>query len=227
MKTPLVLITVFLFGSGCNYSNKKTAAPASNQKSYHAEEEIADKAYLNFKGVLGNLYAFADTNPKQAIPLANRLILLYQDSIKLRGFSVSEIDDLHYFKGEVFYQLGKYRNSVIEFTEYDVGAEEALASSYIKLKEFGSAYTVLTKIDSNTCLFDYQWGNYYEIIRDKAKAIFHYKKVVESNWINSGAYEILKGKITVRLKSLSDKNYKFLTDLDFPSHNPKNTSPCY
>lgn len=227
MKTLLAIISIFLFGVSCKHHNKQSPAQSDKYPSYHAEEEMADKAYLNFKGVLEKLYAIADTNPGKSITEANRLIPLYKDSIKLRGFSVSEINDLHYFKGEVFYLLGQYRQSIIEFTEYDTGAEEALASSYMQLKKFDSAFMVLSRNDSGTCLFDYEWGNYYEIVRNMDKATFHYTNLLQSTWIKSGAYENLKGKAMKRLSILKNKNGDFLNALDFPSHNPKNTSPYY
>ncbi|MEP7255860.1 MAG: hypothetical protein ABI666_08775 [Ferruginibacter sp.] len=209
----------FLFFIGCKNSTQKINQPIHIDSSHNQEEE-ADNAFLKFQKILDTLYSISDTNSNKALELADKYINLYKDSIKRRGFSVSEIEDLHYFKGEIFYQLGMYKNSLNEFKSTPVNGNYAMASNYMRLKMYDSAHIILLQESPGYYLYDYEWANYYEIIEKKDSAIKLYRNILAEEWINNGNYETLKNNAKKRLNSvLSTK--ETLTGLYFPTNNPK------
>jgi tetratricopeptide (TPR) repeat protein len=213
------ILISFLFLIGCKNATKKVNQTIHIDSS-HNQEEKADKAFLEFQKVLDTLYLISDTNSKQALVFANRYINLYKDTIKKRGFSVSEVEDLHYLKGEIFYRLGMYRNSLNEFRATPVSGNTAIASNYMKLKMCDSAFIILSKEIPGHYLYNYEWANYYEMRGKKDSAIKLYRSILAEDWISNGHYETLKNNTKKRLDWILS-NKEALTDLYFPTNNPK------
>jgi len=216
---PFTFLISLLFLVGCKNFNQN-ANKGFIADTYHDEEVQADKAFFKLQKILDTLYSVADTNSKKALLLADKYINLYKDSIKQRGFSVNEIEDLHYLKGEIFYRLGMYSNSLNEFKATRGAGNIPIASNYMKLKMYDSAYIFLSKESPSHYLYDYEWANYYEMIGKKDSAVQLYKSILAQNWIGNGNYETLKNNTKTRLASVLS-NKEALTDLYFETNNPK------
>ena len=214
-----IILISFLFLIGCKNSTQKVNQ-AIHVDSSHNQEDETEKAFLEFQKVLDTLYSISDTNSKKALILADRYINLYKDTIKKRGFSVSEVEDLHYLKGEIFYRLGMYSKSLNEFRATPVNGNITIASNYMKLKMYDSAYIFLSEESPGYYLYDYEWANYYEMIGKKDSAIQLYKNILAQNWIGNGNYETLKNNTKNRLASVLS-NKEVLTNLYFKTNNSK------
>ena len=209
----------FLFVIGCKNSTQKNNQTIHVDSS-HSYEEEADKVFLNFQKVLGKLYLISDTSSKRALTAADKYIRQYKDTIGKRGFSVNEIEDLHYLKGEIFYKLGMYDSSLNEFKASPINGNSAIASNYMKLKMYDSAFIILSKEAPGHYLYNYEWANYYEMTGKKDGAIKLYRIILAQDWIDNGNYETLKNNTKKRLGWILS-NKEALTDLYFPTNNPK------
>ncbi len=216
MRVLIVLILFFLLW-GCKNSTQQVSQ-AYHVDSSHIQEMEVEKAFPRFQKLLDSLYTISEKDSKQALLLANEFIIRYKDTIKKQGFNMSEIEDLHNLKGEIFYHLGMYKKSLDEFDQS--GNDLGRASNYMKLKMHDSAYAILSEESSGYYLYDFEWANFYEMVGKPDSAIKLYKKMLKQKWIHNGNYERLKDKTSKRLNALL-KNEEALTDLYFPTNNPK------
>jgi hypothetical protein len=204
---------------GCKNSNQKVSH-SSYDDSSHKQEREALKAFNELQKVLDTLYSLSSVNSKNALLLADKYIKLYTDTQKKRDFYANEIEDLHYFKGEIFYQLAMYRESLNEFKSTPVNGNLAIASNYMKLKMYDSAYIILAKESPGYYLYGYDWANYYEMIGKSDSAIKLYRNILAEEWISNGNYEKLKNNTKTRL-GLALSKREVLNDLYFPTNNPR------
>ncbi|MEI7594877.1 MAG: hypothetical protein WCK02_03955 [Bacteroidota bacterium] len=226
-----ILIILFVFLS-CKNSNKKLTdekPPAKMEKAdekshveLHDEMDKVDKEFYKFMRILIILYKQADINPKRVIIKADSLLIINEkekDPIKSR-IKNSISNSLHYLKAELYYKIGDHKKSIKELeTKNYVGDDiaVALASNYIKLKQFDKAKLFIDSVGKGYYIYDYVLGNYYESIGKRNKALKIYKEIEKDKSIKHYAhYSLAIGRII----ELEKSNSILLNEIYFPTGNP-------
>ncbi len=176
--------------------------------------------YDELENYIVELYNNPREDYSNTIKVIDSLLLIInteKNEIKKELLSIL-IDDLHYFKGELYYYNGFYNKSIEEM-EYYFGYERdiAIACNYVKLKNLNKAKTVLDSLQiGNFC--DYVKANYFEIIGAKNTALEMYKKSIEEDKTRK---HFVHYKLSVeRIKELEKQNPKLLDEIYFITGNP-------
>lgn len=186
----------------------------------HEEMDKVDKEYSKFEDQLTKLYAESENNPEKVILKVDSLLLLNkQETDKYKSQIKSNIDEsLHSFKAEIFYRLGKYKESIeeLETNDYKSGdAAAAYAANYVKLKDYTKAKSFIDSIGNY--ISDYSLGNYYESIGDMTEAIKIYNSIKQDKSIKHYTYYKLALN---RLEELQKTRPKLLDEIYYPTGNP-------
>ena len=187
----------------------------------HKEMDKVDKEYYKFEEQLTKLYAESENEPEKVMKKVDSLLLANKnEKDKYKSQIKSNIDrSLHSFKAELFYHLGKYKESIRElsFEESKTGdAAIAYAANYVKLKEFKKAKSFIDRIGNYNGNY-FALGNYYECIGDKFSALKTYKYNLEED--KSRKHFIYYIWTQKRVDAL-EKNKPLLDEIFFPTSNP-------
>jgi hypothetical protein len=182
--------------------------------SYEDEMEMKkwDSLYEDFQKFEVQLYSDYQEKPKDAISKIDSLLIKYKTDKNITA-------DLHYFKAEVLYYSGDYKNSLQELKFENSGESEiAMACNYVKLKEFNKAKQILDSVSRNEINFDdFIYANYYEINMEKDKALKLYEGIKNDNSLKRFFfYQLALDRIT----ELKKDKPLLLNSIYFPTGNP-------
>ena len=170
---------------------------------------------------LVTLYKESEISPDKVIKKSDSLLITNKkETGKYRSQIKSDIESkLHYLKAEIFYKIGKYKESIRELNfEDDKTGEAAIAyaANYVKLKDYKLAKSFIDSIGNWNGNY-YALGNYYESIGDKTSALKTYKYNLEDD--KSRKHFIYYEWTERRVKEL-EENKPLLNEIFFPTGNP-------
>jgi tetratricopeptide (TPR) repeat protein len=185
------------------------------------EMEKVSKEMQKFDDILIKLYSESENNTEKVITKADSLLVVNRiETDKYKSQIKSDIENsLHYLKAEIFYKIGKYKESINELNfENDKTGEAAIAyaANYVKLKDFKKAKSFIDSIGNQNGDY-YALGNYYESIGDKTSALKTYKYNLEDD--KSRKHFIYYIWTQKRVEVL-EKNKPLLNEVFFPTGNP-------
>jgi tetratricopeptide (TPR) repeat protein len=185
------------------------------------EMEKVSKEMQKFDDILIKLYSESENNTEKVITKADSLLVVNRNETdKYKSQIKSDIENsLHYLKAEIFYKIGKYKESINELNfENDKTGEAAIAyaANYVKLKDFKKAKSFIDSIGNQNGDY-YALGNYYESIGDKTSALKTYKYNLEDD--KSRKHFIYYIWTQKRVEVL-EKNKPLLNEVFFPTGNP-------
>ncbi len=174
-----------------------------------------------FDDYLVTLYKESERNPERVIKKADSLLITNKtETGKYRSPIISNVESqLHYLKAELFYKIGKYKESIgeLDFEDYKKGdAAIAYAANYVKLKDFTKAKSFIDSIGNWNGNY-YALGNYYESIGDKASALETYKYNLEDD---ESRKHFIYYQLTERRVNELQKGKPLLNEVYFPTGNP-------
>ncbi len=174
-----------------------------------------------FDRYLVTLYKESEKNPERVIKKSDSLLVTNKkETEKYRSQIKSTVESkLHYFKAELFYKIGNYKESIRELNFKNIKTGEAAiayAANYVKLKDFKSAKSFIDSIGNINGNY-YALGNYYESIGDKTSALKTYKENLEED--KSRKHFIYYIWTQKRVDEL-EKNKPLLNEVFFPTGNP-------
>jgi len=198
-----ILIFVVLFISCRQKSFQEKFDDIRNDFSKQAE--IDNAKALSWENKIDSIIKLADTNRLLAIQAIDSI--MQYDTL-----GASKIFDLHFLKGNLYYQIDSLTKAIDEFSLAelrDVTSPKILAAkagAHIKLKEYDLALNELRQAaDIN---YDYYWniGNYFEIRGQKDSALSNYQKLYDEN---KTVYKYCGD----RIEELKHNKSKLLTEL--------------
>ena len=174
-----------------------------------------------FDNYLITLYKESENNPEKVIRKSDSLLITNKkETEKYRSQIKSDVESkLHYLKAELFYKIGKYKESIgeLNFEDERTGnAAIAYAANYVKLNDFKKAKSFIDSIGNRNGDY-YALGNYYESIGDKTSALKTYKYNLEDD--KSRKHFIYYIWTQKRVEEL-EKNKPLLNEVFFPTGNP-------
>ncbi|KFF06671.1 hypothetical protein B0A68_01550 [Flavobacterium reichenbachii] len=177
--------------------------------------------YRKFDIELIKLYKKSENNPKDMITIIDSFLVNSRNKTdKYRTQIKPQTDQsLHYFKAELLYKIGKYKESIgeLNFEKNKTGnIAIAYAANYIKLKDYKTAKSFIDSIGNSNGNY-YAIGNYYESIGDKTSALKTYKYNLEDD--KSRKHFIYYQWTEKRVADL-EKNKPLLNEVFFPTRNP-------
>ena len=204
---PFLLFSI-LFASCKNDANE---IPVT---SFEDEMEMKkwDSIYTKFQTFEIKLYNKSSKKPKFVLSEIDSLFTEYKDDQNIKS-------DLHYFKAEIFYNLGEYKKSIKELQFENSGETDiALVCNYIKLKKFEKAKLILDSISKKDIGFeDFIYGNYYEVLNKRNQAMDLYRNIQEDKSLKRFFFYQLA---IDRINELDKKEPKLLNEIYFPTGNP-------
>jgi tetratricopeptide (TPR) repeat protein len=150
------------------------------RNDFSKQAEIDNAKVLSWENKIDSIIKLGDTNRLLAIQAIDSII-------QYDTLSASKIFDLHFLKGDLYYQIDSFTKAINEFSlaELDnITSPKILAAKagpHIKLKEYDLALNELRQAaDIN---YDYYWniGNYFEIGGQKDSALSNYQKLYNEN----------------------------------------------
>jgi hypothetical protein len=216
----LILISLAILS--CKKSNNSYVQEEKAHMELHEEMDKVDKEYSKFEDQLTKLYAESEKNAEKVILKVDSLLLANkQEKDKYKSQIKSNIDEsLHSFKAELFYNLGKYKESITELETDDYKSGDvaaAYAANYVKLKDYKKAKSFIDSIGKGFYIYDYALGNYFESVGNKDEAFKIYDKIKKDKSIKHYAYY----KLAVnRFEELQKTNPKLLNEIYYPTGNP-------
>jgi len=208
--------TLSIDASSTDTMRVKTIVICYGEEKYYKYESDYDE----LENYIIELYNKPREDYSNTIKVIDSLLLIInveKNEVKKELLSIL-IDDLHYFKGELYYYNGFYNKSIDEM-EYYSGYERdiAIACNYVKLKNLNKAKIILDSLlIGNFC--DYVKANYFEIIDAKNTALEMYKKSIEEDETRK---HFVHYKLSVeRIKELEKQNPKLLDEIYFVTGNP-------
>ena len=187
----------------------------------HKEMDKVSAEFRKFDEQLVTLYAESEKNPEKVILKIDSLLQVNKNETdKYKSQIKSNIESsLHYFRAELLYKIGKYKESIkeLDFEDYRNGdAAIAYAANYVKLKNFETAKSFIDSI-GNWNGNDFALGNYYESVGNKTDALKAYKLIEQDKSIKH--YFFYKLAVE-RIKELKKNDSKFLNEIYFRTGNP-------
>ncbi|GGF23513.1 hypothetical protein [Flavobacterium limi] len=190
----------------------------------HEACEEADKVSIEmrkFDDYLVTLYKESESNSENVIKKSDSLFIVNKkETEKYKSQIKSNIESkLHYLKAEIFYKIGKYKESITElnFENNKTGdAAIAYAANYIKLKDFKTAKSFIDSI-GNWNGDEYALGNYYESTGNKTSALKTYRKTIEQD---KSRKHFAYYKWTLKRVGELEKGKPLLNEIFFPTGNP-------
>ena len=210
----------FLLIISCKNDKPDLSFDKEHEKMHQEDEKISE-AFTNFENLLNKLYVESEKNPDKVLRKVDSLLLVNKNE---KDKYISQIKpnidhSLHSFKAELFYIIGKYKESIHELnTEDDKTGDAAIAyaANYVKLKDFKTAKSFIDSIGNWNGNY-YALGNYYESIGDKISALKTYKYNLEED--KSRKHFIYYIWTQKRVEEL-EKNKPLLNEVFFPTGNP-------
>ncbi|MEL1249038.1 tetratricopeptide repeat protein [Flavobacterium helocola] len=225
MKKLIILSAVLIVLSSCK---QKENNPNLSHHDLHPgckHEEELGKVVDSFNLKLTPLY-------NSNLP-ANILIFKADSLIKDFNISKSQFrsevskmcqDQISYFKAEIFYKNGNFKESIKQINNsigkypYVFGDNAtALAANYVKLKDYESAKSYIDSLRKGDYIYHYANAQYYECIKNKEKAIEFYQSIVNDSSKKRRFYFKIAQN---RLKELNKNNVVFESEIIFPTMKP-------
>ena len=207
-----IIIVILILLIGCDFKPKSFNGRMDEiRKEFARTGDSLNRKTILWENLKKSFYRLADSNSAVAI---NEIDKNINNNKSLDRFQISE---LYFIKGDIYYKIDSFQLSLDAFSNCLVrGAPKYLAAeagSYIGLKRYHEAFADLT--DAASINWDYQWnlGNYYEIVGKKDSAIFFYRQLYSRDT------KIYK-RCNDRINELSDPNEKLYTKLIFTDRSP-------
>lgn len=199
----------------------------------HEEMDKISVELRKFDTLLVELYKKSEKDPNKVIAIVDSLLIANtNETDKYKSQIKTNIEgDLHYFKAELLYRMGKYNESINELNskgnQIKIKGDEininktgtsaiAYVANYVKLKDLKAAKSFLDSVGNSNGNY-YALGNYYESMGDKASALKTYKYNLEED--KSRKHFIYYIWAQKRVEEL-EKNKPLLKEVFFPSGNP-------
>ncbi|BFM43807.1 hypothetical protein CFS9_24480 [Flavobacterium sp. CFS9] len=219
-KLQKIVFLFFLLLVSCKNDKPDLSFDKEHEKMHQEEKKISE-AFTNFDNLLIKLYAESEKRPDKVLRKVDSLLLANKNE---KDRYISQIKpnidrSLHSFKAELFYNIGKYKESISELNiEGDKTGDAAIAyaANYVKLKDFKTAKSFIDSIGNWNGNY-YALGNYYESIGDKISALKTYKYNLEED--KSRKHFIYYVWTKKRVEEL-EKNKPLLNGIFFPTGNP-------
>jgi tetratricopeptide (TPR) repeat protein len=168
--------------SSCEYRRRDFQEQINDIKQDFSKQAQIDNAKtLSWEKVIDSIYKLADTNKNSSILAINSIIL--NDT----NLNSGNLFDLYFIRGNLYYRIDSLQRAFQDFSQgQNYSSPKMLAARagvYIKLKQFDNAFKDLTKAAEVN--YDYNWnvGNYYEIIGRKDSAILSYQSLYNHDTI--------------------------------------------
>jgi tetratricopeptide (TPR) repeat protein len=210
MRTIVSILTILSFLSNCTSKPKSGDEMLSDIRgNFEKESKNFNEKVLAEERLIDSLERLVNSN--QAIGIRSINNIIAQDSL----YNSSTIKELHFIKGNIYYNIDSLDKAIEEFSLaggrdilYSPKYLAARAGAYIKNKHFDKAFEDLTKAAALNHAFNWNIGNYYEIIGQKDSAISMYKQLYLKD---ENVYSYCKD----RINQLKEENPKLLTELLF------------
>ncbi len=227
----LILISLAILS--CKNSNNSYSQEEKEHMELHEEMDKISVEFRKFDTLLVELYKKSEKDPNEVITIVDSsLIANTNETDKYKSQIKNNIErNLHYFKAELLYKMGKYNESINELNskgnEINIKDEEininktgtsaiAYVANYVKLKDFKAAKSFLDSVGNSNGNY-YALGNYYESIGDKTSALKTYKYNLKDD--RSRKHFIYYIWTKRRVEEL-EKNKPLLNEVFFPTGNP-------
>lgn len=185
MKTFLQILTIMTLLLSCQQKRKNFQDQLQDIKQDFSKQADANNLkILSWEKVIDSIYKLADTNKTLAIQAINNLM------INDTSLNSGDVFDLYFIRGDLYYQIDSLQKALQDFSENEQRQKfsspkmlAAKAGVYIKLKQFDNAFKDLT--EAAEINYDYNWniGNYYEIIGRKDSAILIYQNLYNQDTV--------------------------------------------
>jgi tetratricopeptide (TPR) repeat protein len=225
VKNKYHFISILFFLASCGdkpnkVETKKELTLEEHHAQIHYDLDRAGYELQIFDSILISLYNESEVNPTRVIFKTDSILNSMSSENDTIHFGVksNKIGFIHYLRGEIFYKIGQYKKSIIEF-KYETGLynEIPLACNYAKLKDYNRARLYIDSVKNSLYLFDFLDGNYYETIGNKKKALEIYNKIRKDKSIK---HYVFYGLAVNRIKELEKVKPKLLDEIYFPTGRP-------
>ena len=150
------------------------------RNDFSKQAEIDNAKVVSWENKIDSIIELGDTNRLLAIQAIDSMI-------QYDTLGASKIFDLHFLKGDLYYQIDSFTKAIDEFSlaELDnITSPKILAAkagAHIKLKEYDLALNELRQAAGIN--YDYYWniGNFFEIRGQKDSALSNYQKLYNEN----------------------------------------------
>jgi tetratricopeptide (TPR) repeat protein len=172
------------------------------REDFAKQAEISNVNILSWENLIDSLYKMADTN--QIATLVKIDNLIFKDT----SLDRHKISELHFIKGDIYYQIDSFQKSITEYTtagqEYKMRTPKYLAAragAYLNLRQYDNAFADLNK--ATEINYDYLWnvGNYFEVLGIKDSAISCYNRLLNHDTIT---YKFCQDRIIELNKSKTE-----------------------
>ena len=215
MKPIFYMLMGFIFMTGCIHQETPGLDINDLRSDFAKGAEISNAKTNAWEKQINDLYADAKTNPAAAIKKTDDII---KTDTSLDKFDIAE---LYFIKGDIYYHEADYQKALGQFSgslkAAGIDAPKYLAAragAYIKLKEFDKAHDDLNKAAEVNYDYDWNIGNYYEIIGKKDSAASYYHKLYEHD-------TIFYKSCMDRIIELNNPETKLFTELIFTDRDRK------
>ncbi len=185
MKTCIYILTIITLLSSCQQRQKNFQDQIQDIRQDFSKQAEADNAkILAWEKVIDSIYKLADTDKILSIQAINEIM------VNDTNLNSGNLYDLYFIRGDLYYQIDSLQKALQDFSENDRGERfsspkmlAARAGVYIKLKQFDNAFKDLTKAAEVNHGYNWNVGNYYEIIGRKDSAILSYQKLYHQDTV--------------------------------------------
>jgi tetratricopeptide (TPR) repeat protein len=196
-------------------------------KCYTENEQIALDKLAAFENDIIQLYHENKLNPNKVIEQTQVLINTIENSSDSISYVYNKLYYLHTLRAEIFYVTEQYQKSIDEIIEGSsihqnqpiFGSHDhiALACNYVKLHKHEIAHKHINKAGKGYYITEYILGNFYETTGATEKAKKIYNDIINRDRSHYHHYKLAQN----RLIELHKVSPKLLTELYFPTYNPK------
>jgi hypothetical protein len=185
MKTCIHILTIITLLSSCQQRQKNFQDQIQDIRQDFSKQAEADNAkILAWEKVIDSIYKLADTDKLLSIRAINDIML--NDT----NLNSGNLFDLYFIRGDLYYRIDSLQRALQDFSAFDKGQNysspkmlAARAGVYIKLKQFDNAFKDLTKAAEVNHIYNWNVGNYYEIIGRKDSAILSYQNLYHQDTV--------------------------------------------
>ncbi|MEJ7736120.1 MAG: hypothetical protein WKF97_01735 [Chitinophagaceae bacterium] len=179
MKTCIHILTLITLLSSCQQRQKSFQDQLQDIRQDFSKQAETDNAkILAWEKVIDSIYKLAETDKLLSIRAINDIM------VSDTNLNSGNLFDLYFIRGDLYYQIDSLQRALQDFSAFDEGQNysspkmlAARAGVYIKLKQFDNAFKDLTSAAEVNHGYNWNVGNYYEIIGRKDSAILSYQKL--------------------------------------------------
>jgi tetratricopeptide (TPR) repeat protein len=212
MKTCIHILTIITLLSSCQHRQENFQDRIQEIKQNFSKQAEADNAeILAWEKTIDSIYNLADTDRLLGIRAINDIMA------KDTKLNSRNLFDLYFIRGGLYFRSDSLQKALQDFSENDRGERfsspkmlAARAGVYIKLKQFDKAFKDLSKAAEVNHSYNWNVGNYYEIIGRKDSAILSYQNLYHKDTV---IYKMCLDRIT-ELEKNKPKLFKELIYTD-------------